>query len=126
MKIEGENCDFGGSSVTGKLTFTVYSSGKGRTRQIGPFGGKHYSGGEAFIITDLDTLQLAKDQMGRYLGPIKSQTIHSGNYTLNHGLASAADADKVFESALASCNTDNPYNDEEVPLLSKTLKPYKI
>ena len=92
---------------------TIKSSGKGgRTRQIGPFGDTQ-SKGEAFLITNFDNFQLANDQTGDYLGPVKTQSTHSGNYTLNHGLTSD-DADEVVESALTSCNSDKPYYDKEV------------
>ena len=39
--------------------------------------------------------------------------MESGNYTLNHGLANT-DADGVVEAALASCDADNKFCDEEV------------
>jgi len=38
--------------------------------------------------------------------------MESGNYTLNHGLANT-DADGVVEAALASCDADNKFCDEE-------------
>ena len=76
-KIEGENCLFDNTYVTGKLTFTIKSSNG--TRQIGPYG---YSGNpngsdrwtvrETYTITNLNNLHLNNDRKGLFLGPIKN------------------------------------------------------
>ena len=76
-KIDGENCAFDNSYVTGKLTFTIKSSAG--TRQIGPFGhsgnpngSERYLVQETFTITNLNNLHLTNDRKGQCLGPIKN------------------------------------------------------
>ena len=79
-KIEGENCYFDNSTVTGKLTFTIKSSDT--TRQIGPFGysgnpngSQRYLVNETFTIwtvSNLNNVYLTNDRSGRFLGPIKN------------------------------------------------------
>ena len=77
VKIDGENCAFYNSYVTGKLTFTIKSSTG--TRQIGPFGhsgnpngSERYLVQETFTITNLNNLHLTNDRKGQWLGPIKN------------------------------------------------------
>ena len=84
-EIEVENCFFGNSYVTGRLTFMIKSSDG--IRQIGPFGHSGNPDGserqhvtETYTITNFNNLHLSTDRTGRFLGPIKSQV--DSNFSL--------------------------------------------